>query len=465
MAPDYEDQSNTQVEYDQDQEQDIACAGASHNETIAQDFPSACLSFANPFQDRAKTAKLIITSTMPANATMTFNDSTHNVISAHLSPLSAPGAADVSLNVMARPGPLSDSNASLKRHKWRRCISFEGLRCGIAYPNLEHLDYDVQYIPRDGHSLFHCFVSILEQRRVADRPRSHKQMRQAIANFYDQNVSFFHSGVEYPIPDTTTSKIRTDGYGCEDDVMAFSVMYSIPIELHKPETYDSEQFSSEIAGEPALLLHTLAWDGETRRPMQDHWQVLSKIPLTAAAISSAKFTTALKEVVGERTALLAKLRNLHRASFGPPSLDPTKLCMMHGGSVVEDVDACLVDRNWQPACLECKIDDGLISAEYKRQLWEQNPKNHALHLRRLAAEESQKAAAVAAPASIAPHDVAAAGQASKKAKNDAAVAAAASAVQTKANASAITGPLVGWFGHTAATAQPSPSNAQVKRHS
>ncbi len=165
---------------------------------------------------------------------------------------------------------------------------------------MEHDQYDVLRIERNGHCLFLCFVDILRQRGVAGAPDTHQAMRHAIADYFDGGSIFHHQadmleGVLLP-PD---ENIRTDGYGGLTEIIAFAAKYGLSVEVHSPETPPYVQLISYgcHGDAPELLLQTMGWQDNGRRAaVGDHWQRLgTKInveqhvgaaPAVAAALHS-----------------------------------------------------------------------------------------------------------------------------------------------------------------------------------
>ena len=213
-------------------------------------------------------------------------------------------------------------------------------------------------------------------------------MRKAISSFYvAQNGIVTHNGVDYPVSEASVN-IGNRGFGGGAEIMAFSVMYSIPIAVHAPESSDPEQYSFQRPGVTAMLLCTSAWHGKTRNAGKDHWQLLDKIRLSASAERAELIMTGLTGQAQERLDHIAHLRNVHSATLKPPSLDPTKNCIRHGGSLVEDGDAFLFIENWKTACEECTIDDELEDADMRKQFDKMYPLAQQARLRRQAFEKA-----------------------------------------------------------------------------
>jgi hypothetical protein len=170
------------------------------------------------------------------------------------------------------------ADASLQSQNWRRGISYEGSKeIGLTpCPNLEHAQYDVLPIQRNGHCLFLCFVDILRQRGVAGAPDTHQAMRNAIADYFDHHQgTISYQGADLPCDDD----IRTSGYGGVTEILAFAAMHNLSVEVHSPETppYVQNFSGGPPDAAPELLLQTLGWnESGSRSGAGDHWQRLRK---------------------------------------------------------------------------------------------------------------------------------------------------------------------------------------------
>jgi len=203
--------------------------------------------------------------------------------------------------------------------------------------NLEHDDYEVLPVERNGHCLFLCLVNILRERDVAGRPRTQQAMRNAIADYFDQHGgAVWYQEVEWPCDDA----IRTNGYGGTTEVMAFTAIYGISIEIHCPETSDGVQEISCGGSDVELLLQTVAWEENGRRaPVGDHWQRMRKKPAAAAGggggvamlseheISEIDGTDIDAAVLAElpveiRDEIIAQHRSVSRSNPSTPAFGP-----------------------------------------------------------------------------------------------------------------------------------------------
>ncbi len=144
-------------------------------------------------------------------------------------------------------------------------------------PNLEHQQYDVVPIKRDGDSLFRCFWKILQERAPEDLPCDILSLRGLIDNDLrtDEGVS-----VQYEdIVDTRTGTYASGQnllFGSLSVICAFSKRYRISVSVHCPETTDGEPVHFDFGNPPELLLHTLGWENEKRKGEYDHWQRLQR---------------------------------------------------------------------------------------------------------------------------------------------------------------------------------------------
>jgi hypothetical protein len=206
------------------------------------------------------------------------------------------------------------ADANLQSQNWRRGISYEGNE-GIGLtpcPNLEHAQYDVLPVQRNGHCLFLCFVDILRERSVAGAPGTHQAMRKVVADYFDDHQGkIFYQGMYLPCDEN----IRTNGYGGVTEILAFAAIYNLSMEVHSPETPPYVQhFSFRPHGAaPELLLQTLGWDDSGRRAgCGDHWQRLRKkaVPAPAPAPTQKIARLARVQVLEQEVRLSPPLTNI-----------------------------------------------------------------------------------------------------------------------------------------------------------
>ena len=152
---------------------------------------------------------------------------------------------------------------------------------------MEHEQYDVLHIERNGHCLFLCFVEILRARRVEGAPSAQQEMRNDIADYFDDQggTIWYQADMSEGALLPPDENIRTNGYGGFTEIIAFAAKYGLSVEVHSPETPPYVQLISYgLPGDaPELLLQTLGWDGRTAASVGDHWQRLRRKAGTAPA--------------------------------------------------------------------------------------------------------------------------------------------------------------------------------------
>jgi hypothetical protein len=210
-------------------------------------------------------------------------------------------------------GTLVDANNALQSRGWRRCIAKED---GLDCYNLEHDDFEMIHIKRDGNCLFHCLAQIAMERKLEEKcnPLQSPQTNQAVirakvASYFEMkdNViscpttfgnAFEALNDEIPWSCENLKAIRSgkggrSAYGGTSEIAAFCVSYDLCAEIFCPETDCATGQQSLILnpGFPAeMLLNTLAWtqNGE-RQPGADHWQRVKhrqKAPLISVSPTS-----------------------------------------------------------------------------------------------------------------------------------------------------------------------------------
>lgn len=182
-------------------------------------------------------------------------------------------------------GTLEHANAALEASGWRRCSSKEG-------PNIQHDDFDVVHIRRDGNCLFHCFAAIVMQLGLVQEC-TQGTMRKNIADYWRKNNgaiecdSTYGDGAETITVPYTCDHIDAiekgvggrNAYGEVPEIAAFCKMYDLTVIVFGPESNPPGSpplIMNPLLGKPPhMLLQTLAWkDGGKRQPGRDHWQIL-----------------------------------------------------------------------------------------------------------------------------------------------------------------------------------------------
>ena len=91
-------------------------------------------------------------------------------------------------------------------------------------PKLEHEPYDAPPNQNNNDCLFLCFADILRDRNKASRPESYQDIRNTIADFFDQHDGTVTAG---ETTWTCDEDLRTNGIGGVAEVFAFATIFAI----------------------------------------------------------------------------------------------------------------------------------------------------------------------------------------------------------------------------------------------
>ena len=184
-----------------------------------------------------------------------------------------------------RFGTIGDADAALVSGGWRRCTSKEGPGPKVNQ-NLEHDDYDVVHMPRDGHCLFHCLSAIVMEFQL-EQQCSQAHMRKKIGDFWRRTGckifcdSTYGDGsdiVSLPYVCEDVSSIEKSGYGELPEVAAFCKIFDLTVVVISPETQERgapPMIMNPGKPHPRILLQTLGWTAKGNRERgKDHWQLL-----------------------------------------------------------------------------------------------------------------------------------------------------------------------------------------------
>jgi hypothetical protein len=185
-------------------------------------------------------------------------------------------------------------NATRKVHDqgWTRCTKIEN---GNRNHNLQHNDYDVSVVLRDGHCLYHCFSNILYKRNPDGARKNAKIIRETLARYIKNQVppegqdTGKYGGIlkhdENADVWLPCEESLSTSFGGEMAIFAFVYNFHIPLEIHSPENgsilrYHCDGRISKNSECMEMLLQTNSWmnwskaDGE-RLWSGDHWQNMS----------------------------------------------------------------------------------------------------------------------------------------------------------------------------------------------
>ena len=187
------------------------------------------------------------------------------------------------------------------RQGWSRCTTIE--RDNINY-NMQHDEYKIVFIQRDGNCLFHCLSQFVNKRNPDCARSTHQTIRNTLAQFVatqkpptsEQNGKYGGlclGDVWLPCEESLLSS-----YGGEIAIFAFVKKFNIPLEVHSPENgnvlryqidgRDNDTDGADWARDNGadILLHTIGWQNWSRDTGErlysgDHWQII--VPKSHAA--------------------------------------------------------------------------------------------------------------------------------------------------------------------------------------
>ncbi len=198
-----------------------------------------------------------------------------------------------------------DATRKVHDQGWTRCIKIENSN---KNHNLQHNDYDVSVVLRDGHCLFHCFSNILYKRNdeIDGAHKDAKMIREILARYIsNQKPPKGHETGKYggilKHPDVwlPCEESLSTSFGGEMAIFAFVDMFHIPLEIHSPENgpilrYHCNGRISENHGNMEMLLQTNSWLNWSKKNGErlwsgDHWQNMShKQVIVQSAVTRLK---------------------------------------------------------------------------------------------------------------------------------------------------------------------------------
>jgi hypothetical protein len=177
----------------------------------------------------------------------------------------------------------------------------------------------------------HCFVEILQQRETGHEIKNQRQMREAIALYFEANGNnleilefgnFQCESIECMRTGRDSSGAHRH-YGGIAECVAFSYRFGISLAIHAPETLHGT-FNCNGGGAtdhaPEALIVMLGWHGNQRRRGRDHWQRMISIEAVPAHDSLIPNDNCVVTVNCEQ--LYAKVHRAMQCSIpgGPPEL-------------------------------------------------------------------------------------------------------------------------------------------------
>jgi hypothetical protein len=177
----------------------------------------------------------------------------------------------------------SDADVNVAKAGFFRATVLEK---GHQHETLLHHDWFQIAIPRDGHCLMHCFVRILLDRNPDHDIKTVKQMREALAQYFDSTnneIEIFDDGMTCTFSCESIDCIRSGKdpsgncryYGGIPECVAFSYRFSISLQVYAPESM-ALPFRCHGGGPtdhaPEAILLTFGWHGNRRIYAMDHWQ-------------------------------------------------------------------------------------------------------------------------------------------------------------------------------------------------
>ena len=136
-------------------------------------------------------------------------------------------------------------------------------------PKLEHEPYDAPPNQNNNHCLFLCFADILRERNKASRPESYQDIRNTIADFFDQHDGTVTAG---ETTWTCDEDLRTNGIGGVAEVFAFATIFAISIEVRSSDTHKVHEFRCGTSDSSIeLLFYTKSWQDHENMYNGGHW--------------------------------------------------------------------------------------------------------------------------------------------------------------------------------------------------
>jgi hypothetical protein len=167
----------------------------------------------------------------------------------------------------------------LAQNGFTRCTRLEN---GTHTWSVQHPNWVLRYVPKDGHCLWHCFLGILQDRLPDSGIDNQRKLRQVVAEYFDSHQNCLQlDGSDWSCESLQAVRTGQDksgkclNYGGLSECVAFSLRFKISLEIHAPETMQGPFMiggggATDCA--PEVLIQTLGWRGNRRSVASDHWQ-------------------------------------------------------------------------------------------------------------------------------------------------------------------------------------------------
>jgi len=181
--------------------------------------------------------------------------------------------------------PLQEAKAKIEADDLLSQNGFERCSClenGHRHVNVQHPDWVMRHVPRDGHCLWHCLLGILQDRLPGSEIDTQQKLRQVVADFFEAHENCLTlNDVAWTCESLQAIRSGRDKsgkclyYGGLSECVAFSLRFKISVEVYAPETMDGP-FVIDGGGctdyAPEVIIQTLGWRGNSRAMGSDHWQ-------------------------------------------------------------------------------------------------------------------------------------------------------------------------------------------------
>jgi ubiquitin C-terminal hydrolase len=205
----------------------------------------------------------------------------------------------------------------LVKSGWRRCFALEN---GHSTPSLEHDDFRVLHVERDGDCLFNCFIAILVERRLVDfasheDPKQNAEcIKENVATMRDIIVKGFNENenkLKCTMVNSAGERIEGVPFSCENlsaicsgkggrgacgganEIVCFALLYGLTVTVFAPESqtghYTINPCDKGRESGNEMLLNMLGWHNEEQNEDTSHWQRVKHV--ASSVMDSATLAT------------------------------------------------------------------------------------------------------------------------------------------------------------------------------